>query len=58
MVGQPTGGSTGQPLFLPIIGGIKIGICSVKNEFPNGDEFVGYGIKPNVFIEADNPAEK
>lgn len=51
VVGQPTGGSTGQPLFLPLIGSGRIGICSVRSFYPDGKEFVGYGIQPDVFIE-------
>ncbi|MFC2097845.1 S41 family peptidase [Bacteroidota bacterium] len=53
IVGQPTGGSTGQPLFIPLVGGAYFGICSVRNEFVDGQEFVGFGIQPDVYIEPD-----
>jgi carboxyl-terminal processing protease len=50
-VGQKTAGSTGSPLHIKIPGGGYAGICSKKDVFPDGHEFVGYGIQPHVYVE-------
>jgi len=50
IVGEPTGGSTGQPLRLPLPGGITAAVCSKHDRFPDGTEFVGVGIKPDVVV--------
>jgi len=50
IVGEPTGGSTGQPLRLPLPGGLTAAICSKRDRFPDGTEFVGVGIQPDVSV--------
>ncbi|MCE2990826.1 MAG: S41 family peptidase [Nitrosomonadaceae bacterium] len=47
-VGTATGGSTGQPLFIKLPGGGSGRICVKRDRFPDGREFVGVGIKPDI----------
>jgi len=50
MVGGTTGGSTGNPLFLRLPGGGGVTICSKLDSFPDGSQFVGLGINPDVRV--------
>lgn len=50
-VGDLTYGSTGQPLFLKLPGGGTARICTKKDTYPDGKEFVGYGIKPKYMVK-------
>jgi hypothetical protein len=50
-IGQTTYGSTGQPLTFQLPGGGTARICAKKDTYPNGKEFVGYGIKPDIPVE-------
>lgn len=51
LVGEATGGSTGQPL---VIEGLPVGgrarICTKWDTFPDGTEFVGVGVLPDVEV--------
>lgn len=51
LVGEPTGGSTGQPL---VVEGLPAGgrarICTKRDTFPDGTEFVGVGVLPDVQV--------
>ncbi len=49
-IGQTTGGSTGQPLFFDLPDGNFARVCTKKDYYPNGKQFVGIGIKPDVEI--------
>ena len=51
IIGQPTGGSTGQPFSFALPGGGKAKICTIRSKYPNGEEFVGYGIQPDIYIK-------
>lgn len=53
IIGQPTGGSSGQPIIFSLPGEGKIKICTERNSFPDGTEFVGIGVQPDVFIKKD-----
>ncbi|MCB0566331.1 MAG: hypothetical protein KDD01_18325 [Phaeodactylibacter sp.] len=63
-LGRKTYGSTGQPLFLELPCGGSARICTKKDVFPDGREFVGYGIAPQIevnptvgdFIQDRDPA--
>ncbi len=55
-VGEPTWGSTGQPLSLQLPGGGGARICTKRNTYPDGRDFVGYGVQPDVKIERTPPA--
>ena len=50
-VGDKTYGSTGQPMVMKLPGGGSARICTKRDTYPDGREFVGYGVKPDVFIE-------
>ena len=50
IVGEPTGGSTGQPLFFPLPGGGSARVCSKQNLYPDGRQFVGVGIQPQIVV--------
>lgn len=50
-IGEFTNGSTGQPLTLNLPNGGEAWICTKKVTFPDGTEFVGKGIKPDVEAE-------
>lgn len=49
-VGDLSFGSTGQPLHMPLPGGGSARICTKKDTYPDGKEFVGYGIKPKYVV--------
>jgi C-terminal processing protease CtpA/Prc len=48
LVGQKTRGSTGQPLRIDLPGGGRAGICTKRDTYPDGREFVGIGIIPDI----------
>jgi C-terminal processing protease CtpA/Prc len=48
IVGEPSGGSTGQPLSFNLPGGGTARVCSKHDTFPDGKEFVGVGVTPDV----------
>jgi len=49
-VGEATGGSTGQPLFFTLPGGGSGRICTKRDTYPDGSEWVGYGIPATVEV--------
>jgi carboxyl-terminal processing protease len=50
-VGEPTNASTGQPLFIEgLPGGGTARICTKRDTYPDGRDFVGYGIQPDVYV--------
>jgi len=48
VVGEPTCGSTGQPLFVALPGGGTFRVCTKRDTYPDGTTFVGLGILPDV----------
>jgi C-terminal processing protease CtpA/Prc len=50
-IGQPTGGSTGNPLSFKLPGGGNARICTKHDYYPDGKEFVGVGIKPDIEVD-------
>lgn len=50
-VGEKTEGSTGQPLPFDLPGGGKARICTLRETYPDGKEFVGVGIIPDVEVK-------
>ena len=50
-IGQATGGSTGQPLFFDLTKNGFARICTKKDTYPDGKEFIGIGIKPDVEVK-------
>lgn len=51
IIGEPTGGSTGQPLSFPLPGGGSARVCSKQNRYPDGRQFVGVGIQPQIRVQ-------
>ena len=49
-VGGPSAGSTGQPLTFEIPGGAVVGITSKRDTMPDGTEFVGIGVMPDIAV--------
>lgn len=50
-IGEKTYGSTGQPIFFDLPGGGSFRICTKRDTYPDGREFVGYGISPDIAID-------
>lgn len=51
IVGEPTIGSTGQPLLITLPGGGSARICTKRDTYPDGKEFVGVGVQPNFLVQ-------
>ncbi|NCP85527.1 MAG: peptidase S41 [Bacteroidetes bacterium] len=49
-IGEPTFGSTGQPITFNLPNGGKARVCTKKDTYPNGKEFVGVGIQPDIKV--------
>ncbi|TKB55334.1 S41 family peptidase [Ferrimonas aestuarii] len=49
-LGQPTYGSTGQPLIFDLPGGGSAKVCTKRETYADGRDFVGFGIQPDRFI--------
>jgi C-terminal processing protease CtpA/Prc len=50
ILGEPTGGSTGQPLFIQLPGGGSARICTKRDTYPDGRAFVGVGVQPDRVV--------
>ena len=50
IVGEATGGSTGQPLQFSLPGGGSARVCTKRDTYPDGKAFVGVGVQPNVAV--------
>lgn len=50
-IGEPTYGSTGQPLMFELPNGGTGRVCTKKDTYPDGREFVGYGIQPDIKVK-------
>lgn len=50
-VGRRTGGSTGQPLVHELPGGGGFRVCTKRDTYPDGRDFVGVGALPDVRVE-------
>lgn len=51
LVGEATGGSTGQPLMLDLPGGGKARICVKRDSYADGRDFVGKGVMPAFTVK-------
>ncbi|MCC8145204.1 MAG: discoidin domain-containing protein [Bacteroidales bacterium] len=47
-IGQPTAGSTGQPILFNLVGGAQARVCAKKDTYHDGRLFVGIGILPDI----------
>jgi carboxyl-terminal processing protease len=50
-IGERSYGSTGQPLSFDLPGGGSARICTKRDTYPDGREFVGYGVKPDIEVK-------
>ena len=50
-VGEPSFGSTGQPLMLDLPGGGRARICTKRNTYPDGRDYVGPGVQVDVPVQ-------
>mgnify|MGYP002624270284 CR=1 FL=1 len=50
-IGEPTFGSTGQPMMFELPGGGSARVCTKKDTYPDGREFVGYGVQPDIPVK-------
>jgi C-terminal processing protease CtpA/Prc len=50
IIGEATGGSTGQPLGISLPGNLTARICTKRDQYPDGEDFVGKGIQPDVVV--------
>ena len=50
IIGEATGGSTGQPLLFPLPGGGMARVCTKHDRFADGREFVGVGVTPDIKV--------
>lgn len=50
LIGEPTGGSTGQPLYFSLPGGGSARVCTKRDTTIKGTEFVGVGVQPDIKI--------
>ena len=48
VIGEPTYGSTGQPIYYNLPGGGWLSICTVKTKYPDGREFIDVGCQPDI----------
>ncbi len=48
ILGEPSGGSTGNPLYFRLPGGGAGLVCSKHDAYADGKEFVGVGVKPQI----------
>lgn len=50
LIGEPTCGSTGQPLIFSLPGGGNAFVCTAHCFYPDGKEFVGVGVLPDIEV--------
>ncbi len=50
LVGEPSFGSTGQPLLMKLPGGLQARVCAKRDTYPDGRDFVGVGVQPDVLV--------
>lgn len=53
IMGTPTGGSTGNPIFINLGFGFGCCICTKHELDADGNEFIGIGIQPDRVVEED-----
>lgn len=52
-MGTRSFGSTGQPFEFGLPGGASARVCTKKDTYPDGREFVGYGVAPDIEVIPD-----
>ncbi|HUW81785.1 MAG TPA: S41 family peptidase [Phycisphaerae bacterium] len=56
LVGERTAGTTGQPLIVELPGGGRARICTKHDLYPDGREYVGVGVIPDVEVQITQDA--
>lgn len=51
LIGSKTAGTTGNPLMVTLPGGGVFRVCTKRDSYPDGKEFVGIGIDPDIVVE-------
>ncbi|MFC2164303.1 S41 family peptidase [Acidobacteriota bacterium] len=51
LIGSRTAGTTGNPLTVTLPGGGIFRVCTKRDSYPDGKEFVGIGIDPDIVVE-------
>ena len=51
MIGAKTAGSSGNPIWFKLPGGGVALVCTKQDFFPDGREYVGFGITPNIEVK-------
>ncbi|MCL2405998.1 MAG: S41 family peptidase [Defluviitaleaceae bacterium] len=51
IVGVPSYGTTGNPLFIKLPGGGLARICTRRYTYPNNKEFINIGIEPHIYAD-------
>lgn len=55
ILGETSMGTTGQPLPFSLPGGGSARVCTKRDTYANGADFVGIGVKPDVAIPPTVP---
>jgi C-terminal processing protease CtpA/Prc len=50
IMGEPSGGSTGQPLMFKLPGGGGARVCTLQTRYADGRDFVGTGVQPHIRV--------
>ena len=50
-IGERTCGSTGETMFFELPGGANAAVCTIKDTYRDGREFVGVGIEPDIYVK-------
>ncbi|GAB3256911.1 S41 family peptidase [Chitinimonas naiadis] len=50
IIGEASGGSTGQPLLFKLPGGGLARVCTKRDTYPDGREIVGVGVQPQITV--------
>jgi len=51
LIGEKTAGTTGQPLMVDLPGARQARICAKRDSYPDGTEFVGVGVIPDIEVK-------
>lgn len=51
LIGETTAGSTGNSLAFDLPGGIMARVCFKRDAYPDGEEWVGIGLQPDIVVQ-------
>lgn len=51
IIGETTGGSSGQPLVFSLPGGGTARVCVKRDKYQSGEDWVGVGISPDIIVK-------